>query len=374
MVEAVARPAPGPHWGHGLAKQYFRVLWLWNPLVTGVATLALGRGAGFWRGFPVSLLIATVSATVCFVPVALALALQHRARERGRPGPEHGRAWYMALALAAMPCGLLLSSYVSELVFGERAPASFQDYRLALFLGGVISGVFFLWQTQVDAKDAARSAELRREQAETQKLKAQLSALTAQLNPHLLFNALNTIVALVQTDPEQAEQTVLRLSDLYRGVLGATRRESHSLSQELDICQAYLDVERARFGERLSTRVEVGAGLSPDGVQVPALVLQPLVENAVTHGLSERAAGGSVVIRVESSPGQLTLSVMDDGVGLGQSTRQGSGLGIETTRQRLKLCYGEGASLELSPLPTGGTLALLRLPLQTTPTRGKLPL
>ena len=176
-------------------------------------------------------------------------------------------------------------------------------------------------------------------------------------------NALNTIAALVQIDPDQAEQTVLRLSDLYRGVLGATRRESHSLSEELDICRAYLDVERARFGERLSTRVELGVGLSPAAVQVPVLVLQPLVENAVTHGLSERAQGGSVVIRADSSRDQLTLSVMDDGVGLGRSSREGSGLGIETTRQRLKLCYHEGASLELSSLSTGGTLALLRLPL-----------
>lgn len=373
MVEAAAKQAPGRHWARGLAKQYFRVLWLWNPLVTGVAMLALGRGTELWRGFAVSLLTATVTATVCFIPVALALALQQRARERGQPGPEHGRAWYMALALAAMPGGLLLSSYVSELVFGVRTPSSFHDYRVALFLGGLISGLFFLWQTQADAKDAARAAELRREQAEAQKLKAQLSGLTAQLNPHLLFNALNTIAALVQTDPDQAEQTVLRLSDLYRGVLGATRRESHSLAEELDICRAYLDVERARFGERLSTRVELGAGLSPDAAQVPVLVLQPLVENAVTHGLSGRAEGGSVVIRAESSRAELTLSVEDDGVGLGGSSREGSGLGVETTRRRLKLCYGEGASLELSSPPAGGTLALMRLPLQTRATRGKVP-
>jgi LytS/YehU family sensor histidine kinase len=327
---------------------------------------ALSPSPNSWRQLSVSLLIATVTATVCFIPVALALALQQRARERGRPGPDHGRPWYMALAVVAMPFGLLLSSHVSQLVFGARAPASFSDYRMALFLGGLISGLFFLWQTQVDARDAARAAELRREQAETQKLKAQLAGLTAQLNPHLLFNALNTIASLVQSDPDQAEQTVLRLSELYRGVLGATRRESHSLSEELEICRAYLDVERARFGERLSTRVELGAGLAPEAVQVPVLVLQPLVENAVTHGLSERARGGSVIIRAESSGGELTLSVMDDGVGLGRSSRAGSGLGIETTRQRLRLCYGEAASLELSPVRPGGTLARLRLPLPKT--------
>jgi two-component sensor histidine kinase len=363
MAKAVVER--GRHWARGLAQQYLRVLLFWNPLVTTLALLALGTGAGadFRRELPVSLLIATLTATVCFMPVAYALWLQQRQRERGRTVPEHGHAWYMALAAVAMPLGLLLSSRVTGLVFGVRTPSSFGDYRVALFLGSLISGLFFLWQTRADAKDAARAAELRREQAETQKLKAQLSGLTAQLNPHLLFNALNTIAALVQTDPDQAEQTVLRLSDLYRGVLGATRRESHSLSEELDICRAYLDVERARFGERLSTRVELGAGLSPASVQVPVLVLQPLVENAVTHGLSERAQGGCVVIRAESSGDQLTLSVMDDGVGLGRSSREGSGLGIETTRQRLKLCYREGASLELSSPATGGTLALVRLPL-----------
>lgn len=365
MADAPVQAAPHRGWWRALAKQYFRVLWLWNPLVTSVAMLALSPSAGFWRGFWMSLLIATVSATVCFVPVACALAWQARARARGQRVPEHGRAWYMALAVSVMPLGLLVSSHASELVFGVRAPASFHDYRVALFLGSLISGLFFLWQTQADARGAAQAAELCREQAETQKLKAQLSALTGQLNPHLLFNALNTIAALVQSDPDQAEQTVLRLSDLYRGVLGATRRERHSLRDELGICQAYLDVERARFGERLSTRLELAPGLSPDAALVPVLVLQPLVENAVTHGLADRARGGSVSIRAESSRVELLISVADDGVGLGRSSHQGSGMGIETTRQRLKLCYGEGASLELSSPPSGGTLALLRLPLQT---------
>jgi LytS/YehU family sensor histidine kinase len=316
------------------------VIVVWNPLVAGVATLALGGGAGFWRGFSVSLLIATVCASVSFIPVAI------------------------ALALSSMPLGLFLASRATEQLLGVRVPASLADYRFALVLGSLISGLFFLWQTRADALAAALAAELRLEQAETHRLQAQLSVLTAQLNPHLLFNALNTIAALVPSDPERAELTVLRLSDLYRGVLGATRRERHALVDEMAICEAYLDIERARFRERLSAHVVIAPGL--ESVVVPVLVLQPLVENALTHGLSDRARGGCIQIRAESSRGQLELSVADDGVGLGCSRRKSSGLGIEITRRRLQLCYGANASLELTALPSGGTLARLVLPISSS--------
>jgi signal transduction histidine kinase len=339
-----------------------RVIVLWNPLVTGVATLALGSAAGFWRGFSVSLLIATVCASVSVIPVAIALASEEHARRAGRTVAEHGHAWYIALAVSSMPLGLFLASRATEQLLGVRVPGSLADYRLALVLGSLISGLFFLWQTRADALAAALAAELRLEQVERHRLQAQLSALTAQLNPHLLFNALNTIAALVPSDPERAELTVLRLADLYRGILRATRTEWHTLADELAICEAFLDIERVRFRERLSAQVVVTPGL--ESVSVPVLVLQPLVENALTHGLADRARGGCVQIRAESSQGRLELSVSDDGVGLGRSRREGSGLGIEVTRRRLQLCYGESASLELSAIASGGTLARIVLPLE----------
>jgi two-component system, LytTR family, sensor kinase len=354
-------------WYGGLAKEYLRVQLFWSPLVTAAAALALNPLQDFARVFPRSLLVAAVASSVCFVPVLFALGLSQRARARGRPPAAHGRAWYLALALAGMPLGLFLAAWVTQIVFGVRAPESFRDYRFGAFLGTLIAGLFFLWQSLGEARAAALAAELRLEQAETHKLKAQLSALTAQLNPHFLFNALNAIASLIQTDPEQAERTVLKLSELYRGILGATRREQHTLHDELELCQAYLDVERARFPDLFSVHVEVAETLDPKTVYVPVLVLQPAVENAVTHGLAERAPGGTLSLRAQRHGDTLELRVEDDGIGLGHSPRKGAGLGIETTRQRLRLCHGDSASLELASPLTGGTHVVVRLPLPGAP-------
>jgi signal transduction histidine kinase len=348
-------------WYTDLAKQYAKVQLFWNPLLTGAAVLALAPISNFPGAFLVALLIASVASSVCFVPVAVALAIERRPCRSGLQGRPRGRAWYLGLALLAMPVGLLLASAVTEWVLGVRAPATAHDYRFGAFLGVLIAGLFFLWQTLGDVRAAALAAELRLKQAEAQQLQAQLSALTAQLNPHFMFNALNAIAALVHTDAAVAERTVLRLSELYRGILSATRRERHTLGAELDICRAYLDVEQARFSDRLRVHVDVAAGLDPESVTVPVLVLQPLVENAVTHGLSDRANGGSMWLRARATDADVELEVVDDGVGFGGSSRKGAGLGIESIRKRLELCYAGQASLELSS-PGVGARVMIRLP------------
>jgi LytS/YehU family sensor histidine kinase len=268
-----------------------------------------------------------------------------------------------------MPLGLYLASRVTGLVFGVRAPSTAVDYRFGGFLGMLIAGAFFAWQTRSDASAAALAAQRRAERAERLELEAQLAALRAQLDPHLLFNALNTVAALIPIDPAAAERTVLRLAELYRALLAASRLELHSLELELGICRAYLDVERVRFGERLVARVELASDLDPSQVEVPVLIVQPLVENALAHGLAGRARGGKLVVRAQRSGDSLSIEVEDDGVGLGASGRRGAGLAIETLRQRLRLRYGDRAAFELGPAPGEGTLARVRLPL----TRGLAP-
>jgi signal transduction histidine kinase len=346
-----------------LVKQYWRVVLLFNPLVVGVVTLAMSPSDRFWLSFRVAMTIALVATSLSFGVVAAVQGFERRAARR-RGGPARGRGWYMLWALATLPIGLLLASEVTLRLFGFRAPAGLTDYRYGIFVGTSIAGGFFLWYSRRDAEHAARLAQLGLERAQALTLRAQLSALTAQLNPHLLFNALNTIAALIPSEPERAEQTVLRLAELYRGVLGATRRDEHTLGEELRICRAYLDVERARFGERLLVSFELGPGLNAEQVQVPVLVLQLLVENAVTHGLADRARGGTVSISATVQLGELVLGVEDDGVGLGHSSHRGAGLGLETTRRRLELCHGGAARLELESPATGGTRVLIHLPLR----------
>jgi hypothetical protein len=345
----------------GLAKEYAKVQLVYNPLLVGVAVLGLSDGPyGFT--FALSLTIAVVASSVSFVPVTLALALAVLRQRQGRAPAVHGRAGYFALAVLTLPLGLYVAGAVTERFFGVRAPASLGDYRFGLFLGGLITVFFFVWQQRSEARAAAFAAELRAERAERFELEAQLAALRAQLDPHLLFNAFNTVAALIPTDAAAAERTLLRLAELYRGLLAASRCEQHSLERELDICRAYLDIERARFGERLESSIEVAPGLDPSQLLVPVLILQPLVENAVTHGLAERARGGTLRVSAHASDGVLELEVRDDGVGLGHSSRQGAGLALDTTRQRLALRFGAAAALELAPVPSGGTRALLRLP------------
>jgi two-component system LytT family sensor kinase len=336
---------------------------VFSPLVVGAITLATSPTARYWLSFRVSMTIAVVTLSVSFCGVAAAQALERRAARRRGPRAR-GRGWYMLWALASMPIGLVLASEVTFRVFGFRAPAGLADYRFGIFVGTSIAGGFFLWYSRRDAEHAARLAQLSLERAQALTLQAQLSALTAQLNPHLLFNALNTIAALIPSEPERAEQTVLRLAELYRGVLGATRRDEHTLAEELDICRAYLDVERARFGERLMASFELDPELDAERVHVPVLVLQLLVENAVTHGLADRARGGKVNVTARVQAGTLLLGVEDDGVGFGHSSHKGTGLGLETTRRRLTLCHAGAARLEFESPPGGGTRALIHLPLR----------
>jgi signal transduction histidine kinase len=341
-----------------------KVLLVWNPLIVGGIILLLQPLDAFPHAFAISIIIATVVATFCFASVAGVEALETWIRRRrGRARQEQRKGRYFAVSVMAMPVGLFLGFEVASLVFGFPIGDGLAGYRSGLLIGGLIAGLFFLWQARSDSRDAARLATIRAHEAEKEELTAKLSALTAQMHPHLLFNALNTVAALIPCEPEKAEEMIVRLAELYRGVLSSTQRTTHPLVEELRLCRAYLAVEEARFGDRLRSSVELEAELDPEAIQIPVLVLQPLVENAVEHGVSRRGTGGSVAIRARAAAGHLELVVEDDGVGLGRSDRRGAGVGLDATRKRLALCHGDRASLELSARPGGGTLAVVRLPL-----------
>jgi hypothetical protein len=362
---SAASVEPPPRTGRNLLSQYWTVLVVFSPLITCAVSLAMSPPGMFWSYFRVALTISVVTTSTSFAVIAAVMAFD---RWRARGGPAfrgtRGQLWYWAWSLASMPLGLLVSAEVTFRLFGFRSPSSIADYRFGILVGTVFTAGFFLWYARRDAEHAARLLSLRLEREQASTLQAQLSTLTSQLNPHLLFNALNTIAALIPSDPERAEHTVVRLAELYRGVLGATQRNEHSLGDELAICKAYLDVERARFGDRLGVCFELEPGLDPDLFRVPVLVLQPLVENAVIHGLSGRSQGGTVTIVADRHADELRLIVGDDGVGLGNSSRRGAGVGVETTRRRLHLLYGSAAQLQLEAPSTGGTRAVMRLPYQ----------
>ncbi|HEX9936292.1 MAG TPA: histidine kinase [Longimicrobium sp.] len=190
--------------------------------------------------------------------------------------------------------------------------------------------------------------------------RAELHALRMQLHPHFLFNALNTVNAYVRADPDTAERMIARLGQLLRHALAGGGSQEVPLEEELRMARAYLEIEQARFEDRLRVRWSVDPATHP--ARVPSLLLQPLVENAVRHGIAPRAAEGTIEIAAERRNGTLHLSVRDDGVGIPHGGAPGEGVGLANTRARLRQLYGARQSLELVRGPNGGVCVEVSLP------------
>lgn len=197
---------------------------------------------------------------------------------------------------------------------------------------------------------------------QTQLAQAQLRALKMQLHPHFLFNTLHTITALVHEDPELAERTIAQLSELLRLFLANSAIHEVPLREELRILDLYLEIERTRFEDRLSVHFDVPPDLC--GAMVPSLVLQPLVENSIRHGIGKRAAPGRIFVSAERYDDTLLLRVVDNGAGLRESVKYPgqTGMGLSITRGRLESLYAEKHSLVLRDVQTGGAEVRITLP------------
>jgi two-component system LytT family sensor kinase len=206
-----------------------------------------------------------------------------------------------------------------------------------------------------------RVLEGRQEELRELAASAQLAALRAQINPHFLFNSLNTIAQLISVDPAKAELCVERLAEIFRYMLTRGEAQFVPLADELNMVEAYLEIERARFGDELvfEERIDEQARR----VLLPGLILQPLVENAVKHGVSRKIGGGRVTIEARLEQGDLRLAVCDTGVGV----REGAavfedGVGLRNVRDRLTRLYGDDYSPEVTSRPGYGTTVSLRIP------------
>jgi len=190
---------------------------------------------------------------------------------------------------------------------------------------------------------------------------AELRALRAQINPHFLFNSLNTIANLIATDPPRAEVMTLRLARVFRYVLANSSRQMVSVREEMEFLRTYLDIEEARFGSRLLVEFNVSPEVALSSV--PSLILQPVVENALRHGLGPRPGPGKLKISATSEGDLLCLAVEDDGVGPGtRSDDAPGGVGLRNIMQRLTALYSDDARLTIQPALPEGTLVTLLLP------------
>ena len=208
-----------------------------------------------------------------------------------------------------------------------------------------------------------RDRELKATQLEARLAEAQLHALKMQLQPHFLFNTLHAISALVHKDVEAADRMISRLSEFLRITLDTVGVQEVPLKTELDSLEKYLEIEQVRFGARLTVVRRIATETLD--LWVPNLILQPLVENAVRHGVAPRAAGGHIEIRANRRNGSLVIDVMDDGPGAPEPVSEGIGLG--NTRTRLHQLYGAAQSLEVSSSPDAGFCVTMTIPAHIAP-------
>jgi signal transduction histidine kinase len=214
----------------------------------------------------------------------------------------------------------------------------------------------------LDFHRESQERELTAAHLETRLAEANLQALQRQLHPHFLFNTLHTISALMHRDIEAADAMLERLGDLLRLTLERIGTQQVSLKDEVDFIEKYLDIERARFGDRLRVDVDVDARILD--ASVPNLLLQPLVENAVRHGIARKVGGGRVEIVARREGDRLRLVIRDDGVGLGPEALQlvNTGVGLTNTRSRLEHLYGDRQRLDFQRPPGGGLAVTIDIP------------
>ena len=245
-------------------------------------------------------------------------------------------------------------------------PEPFPKLLSQTFYNGLLS-TFVLYATVLLVGYMLDSRErLALEQTETARLneqlsKAQLSALRRQIEPHFLFNTLNSIAGLVREKRNDAAVTmIVELSDFMRRVLADSNRQQVPLGEELEFTRKYLDIQKIRFVERLQCTVNVPNELLL--AQVPTLILQPMVENAIKHGIAKRAQGGAVRILASRSNGMLTLSVYNDGPNLPENEKTNSGIGISNIRTRLQSLYGDDFKLNMQNQAPGGVEVSVSVP------------
>jgi len=202
---------------------------------------------------------------------------------------------------------------------------------------------------------------------EARLIEAQLESLQRQLQPHFLFNTLHAVAGLVHRDPDAAENMIVRLGDLLRAVFRSNVQQEVSLARELDLLDQYLHIQRLRFGTGLRTSVDV----APDvrDARVPVLLLQPLVENAIKHGFSRRAEGGLVQVRAFKAGDRVTITIVDNGRGVGSVELRdlNEGVGLSNTRARLEHLYGDAHSITFDAPSAGGFAVTIGLPYFAAP-------
>jgi two-component sensor histidine kinase len=272
------------------------------------------------------------------------------------------------IAVAAPLIGLYGGFFLSAMMLGGDRWFDLLFNRSTLLINTFIVGVvaLFIWYSsanqariqQAELAEARSAAEA--EAAKRETMNAELKALRAQIEPHFLYNTLANVVSLIDSEPTQAKHMAVRLIGYLRHTLDASRRDHATLADELTSIADYLEILRLRMGERLTYSIDADASVR--ALPLMPMLLQPLVENAIKHGLEPKISGGHISIRASSSAESLRIEIGDNGLGFALTPKlhadDGSGVGLANVRARLRAKYGGEASLVIDTLPVGETGAI----------------
>lgn len=319
---------------------------VFNTLIAGFLT-----ALGFGGGFAVNLVFSQCAglSILALIQMVLRLPLDGAARGAG--------------VAAAVVAGALVGGALGRLLTGLGASPDgsheTQALLIGLLFGSIAAGFFWLRQRNAQLESDLQARELARLEAEKQSLAAQLRMLQAQIEPHFLFNSLANVAALIDTDRKLAGSLLEALIRYLRSSLARTRAEGGALGDEVVLLTAYLEVLKVRMGNRLDYRFDIVPELL--AAAFPPMLLQPLVENAIRHGLEPKVAGGRITVSAQKQGERLRIAVADDGLGFGETP--GDGVGVRNVRDRLAAIYGPAARLELSSGVGAGATATMSIPL-----------
>jgi signal transduction histidine kinase len=261
----------------------------------------------------------------------------------------------VVIALIAAPVAWFGGSLAASFLLGEAWNPSGLGLNamlgfLALTAGAGLGGTFFFWTRERLALSERAAAE------------ARLKLLQAQIEPHFLFNTLANLHALIGSDPHRAQAMLGHLDGYLRATLASTRNDQCTLAEEFALLRGYLEILVIRMGPRLAYALDLPDALAT--ARLPPMLLQPLVENAIKHGLEPKVEGGKLRVAASAEGGQLILVVEDNGLGFGASSISGTGVGMLHVKERLAAVYGGAAAAEIGEAPGGGVRITLRLPRQ----------
>lgn len=348
-------------------------LWLGFGVFDAMQTVLVMHSEGMHHAWVRLFFVTAVS----WLPWALATPLvRHLGRRFPPVGIRPNRGW-LAHVGTCLTIGVVFAGWTAllEVAFNPYADATVPGFAALLddnFWSGLLSSLVLYAALLALTYGLDSRVRLARAQIETARLseglsQAQLGALRRQIAPHFLFNALNSVAGLIREGRgDDAVSATAALGDFLRKMLEDGNRQEVSLGEEMEFVNDYLNIQKFRFAERLQLSIDVPSEFNP--VAVPNLILQPLVENAIVHGIAKRAGGGAIRITASGSDGRLTVHVFNDGPGLPPDwTPARSGIGLSNVRSRLRSLYGDAFDVSMRDGNAGGVDVSFSVPLRLSP-------